>query len=327
MSNNNPYILPLNNINISKAAKMLQNGELVAFPTETVYGLGARADDANAVAKIYQYKGRPPNNPLIVHVSDFEMAKRYGIFNDMATKIASSFFPASLTLVVQSRAGAVAENARAGGETVALRCPNHSGARALIKEAGLGIAAPSANISGKISPTNAQHVLHEFAGRELLILDGGSCEIGLESTVIDCSNDKINILRHGAVTKEMLIKYLGEDLFVDEALKSGGEGSIATLKSPGQLESHYAPNAAVYLNVTAPTNSQVYLGFGEYGMNAELNLSKSGDLYEAAHNLYAHLRKADEIACENNLSIAIAPIPNIGIGVAINDRLSRAATD
>jgi L-threonylcarbamoyladenylate synthase len=328
MSNNKSYILPLNNINISLAAKMLQNGELVAFPTETVYGLGAKASDEQAVAQIYQYKGRPASNPLIIHVSDVEMAERYGIFNGVAKCLAKSFFPAALTLVVKVRAGTVAENTLAGGDTVALRCPDHSGALSLIQEVGFGIAAPSANISGRVSPTTAQHVLSEFASQKLLILDGGQCNLGLESTVIDCTSNELRILRAGAITEDMIANHLGKASFVAQSYnKKHLTLTDEIIKSPGMLESHYAPSAKVLLNVTNPDANHFYLGFGDYDCSSALSLSLSdlGDLNEAAHNLYDYLRKADEIAFVNNLYIAVAPIPNVGIGVAINDRLNRAA--
>ena len=328
LSNNAPIIMPSTEENIEIATKMLRFGEIIAFPTETVYGLGAAAHDDDAVQKIYKAKGRPSNNPLIIHVDSLTMAQLYGVFNKRTIALAEAFFPAPLTLVVPVIKGAVAEGALAGGDTVAIRCPAHPVARALITAAGFGIAAPSANISGQISPTNAHHVASEFQHLSLVILDGGACEIGLESTVLDCTSDEFRILRHGAITEcELHPLPWGE---------GRGEGidlhNLNIFKSPGQLASHYAPKSRLRLNVLSPNAKELFLGFGDYfclDNPANLNLSESGDLMEAAHNLYDYLRRLDEIAQNNSTisGISCAPIPNHGIGIAINDRLTRAAFD
>jgi L-threonylcarbamoyladenylate synthase len=368
LSNNTPIILPSTEENIEIATKMLRFGEIIAFPTETVYGLGAAAHDDDAVQKIYKAKGRPSNNPLIIHVDSLAMAQRYGVFNQRSIALAEAFFPAPLTLVVPAIKGAVAKCALAGGDTVAIRCPAHPVARALITAAGFGIAAPSANISGQISPTNAQHVASEFQHLPLVILDGGACEIGLESTVLDCTSDEFRILRHGAITEADLDcsplagfnhKVVEQQVnakrepwgesnhnitphasasgkaFASAALPQGeseAQHQKLVLKSPGQLASHYAPKSKLRLNVLFPNADELFLGFGDYfclDNPANLNLSESGDLTEAAHNLYDYLRRLDEIAQNNSTisGISCAPIPNHGIGIAINDRLTRAAFD
>ncbi len=343
LSNNKPIIHSANRDNILIAAKMLQSGaqigggEIVAFPTETVYGLGAAAHDELAVQKIYTAKGRPSNNPLIIHVDGLEMAQQYGVFNERALALAKDFFPAPLTLVVPLRKETVASGALAGGDTVAIRCPSHPVALALIKAAGFGIAAPSANISGEISPTTAQHVATEFAHLPLFILDGGACEVGLESTVLDCTGDELRILRHGSIfAMDMNCSPLeGERVSraISEGKPWGADNNFikstlkSSIKSPGQFSSHYAPKSLLHLNVVSPEPYELYLGFGDYHVNTALNLSESGCLIEAAHNLYDYLRRLDEIAQNNaNISnIACAPIPNQGLGIAINDRLARAA--
>jgi L-threonylcarbamoyladenylate synthase len=324
LSNNTPIILPSTGENIEIATKMLQAGEIVAFPTETVYGLGAAAHDDNAVRKIYAAKGRPSNNPLIIHVDSLAMAQRYGVFNDKAIALAEAFFPAPLTLVVPAIKGAVAEGALAGGDTVAIRYPAHPVARALISLAGFGIAAPSANISGRISPTTAHHVASEFAELPLLILDGGACEIGLESTVLDCTSKELRILRHGAITASEL------GLLTMKESKNFDSCNLNIIKSPGQFSAHYAPKSKLRLNVISPNADELFLGFGDcfcFNNSANINLSATGDLMEAAHNLYDYLRRLDEIA-QNNATISAiscAPVPNHGIGIAINDRITRAS--
>ncbi len=343
LSNNYPTIHSSTTDNIMIAAKMLQNGDIIAFPTETVYGLGAAAHDELAVQKIYAAKGRPSNNPLIIHVDSLEMAMQYGVFNKRATALAMQFFPAALTLVVPLIAGKVAKSALAGGQTVAIRCPAHNVARALITSAGFAIAAPSANMSGQISPTTAQHVATEFAKLPLFILEGddaegdnvkgGACEIGLESTVVDCTSPKLRILRHGSITAEQL--GIIDDVASMQISSNMSSTIQSTIRSPGQLASHYAPKSRLRINAVAPNANELYLGFGDYYSTnhpANLNLSKIGDLTGAAHNLYAHLRILDEIAQSyaetSNLiipGIACAPIPFVGVGIAINDRLMRAA--
>jgi L-threonylcarbamoyladenylate synthase len=327
LSNNAPLIVSATIKNIEDAAYMLHKGEVVAFPTETVYGLGGCVDNAQAIANIYAMKGRPAHNPLIVHVTDAAMAARYGIITQSAEKLMQHFFPAPLTVVVPVRAGSVAEAVLAGGESVALRSPMHPVARRLLEVVGEGIAAPSANRSGRISPTCAAHVASEFAGHPLTIVDGGECAIGLESTVVDCRGERLRILRHGAVTQEEIAAVVGDAL---EENLNVGEGGI--LLSPGQLASHYAPHCAVRLNAAYIDAGEVALNFGNSGLHSDiatLNLSKDARLEEAAHHLYDYLRLLDKKVADipEARGIAVAAIPNKGVGVAINDRLQRAAAE
>lgn len=294
---------------ISRAAELLKKGELVALPTETVYGLGGNALSDMAVAKIFETKGRPSFNPLIIHVASLEEAMRYATFSDAATAIAKKFWPGPLTLVLPRKRGcAISLLASAGLDTLAIRVPAHPVAQALLQESGLPIAAPSANRSGRLSPTHAEHVREEL-GNDIFILDGGACEFGIESTVLDMNGDTPAILRPGAIIAERLPSSLGREQ---------GEGK---LKSPGQLESHYAPNKPLRLNATEAWAGEVLLAFGAHA-TAETNLSPTGNLREAAANLFSMLRKLDASAAT---SIAVMPIPNAGLGVAINDRLTRAA--
>ncbi len=305
-------------VEIDAAVARLLQGELVAFPTETVYGLGALAYDAEAVAKIYAAKGRPSNNPLIVHVADKAMAERYGVFNDTAHLLADAFFPAALALVLPAVDGATADAVRAGGQTVALRCPNHPIAQELLRKVGYGIAAPSANRSGKISPTHAEHVREEFVhlGNAMpYILDGGATTLGIESTVVECLEDGARILRQGSVTEAMLAQHV--------RIIDAKEEKSEKLLSPGLLLSHYAPDAKVRLNATHCEAGEGLLAFGADVPDCTeiINLSASGNLEEAASNLYHALRAMDKRV----RNIAVMPIPEEGIGVAINDRLRRAA--
>lgn len=301
-----------NNITKSRAIAILKNGELFGLPTETVYGLGGDATNPNAIAKIFALKNRPQFNPLISHVCDFEMANEYGVFDETARALAIAFWPAPLTIVVSRRDNGVCDLACAGLDTIALRVPRHAMAREIIKEFGKPIAAPSANISGHISPTSARHVLDEF-GQELLIIDGGECEIGLESTVVSAIDSEITILRHGAISAEDIVN------------ATGIKPKIANLhdenspKSPGMSLRHYSPNAPLFMNCDKKNDLEVLIGFGD--TLGDFNLSPNANLIEAAANLYKFLREADS-QCPK--AIKIAPIPNIGIGIAINDRLSRA---
>lgn len=295
---------------IAHAARLLREGRLVAFPTETVYGLGADACNGQAVAGIFAAKGRPRFNPLIVHVMDLAEAERHATFSDMARRLAREFWPGALTLILPRRAGAsLSELVSAGLDTVALRVPAHPVANALLREAGLPIAAPSANLSGKVSATTAAHVADGLKDRLDFILDGGPTPLGLESTVIGFEEDIPVLLRPGAIAREEIEAVVGP-------LAQAGK----TIRSPGQLETHYAPNAALRLNICNPDRDELLLGFGP-SPDATLNLSPAGDLREAAANLFAMLRALDR----QGKSIAVMPIPEAGLGEAINDRLRRAA--
>ncbi len=295
---------------IARAAQLLREGRLVGFPTETVYGLGADATNGRAVASIFAAKGRPRFNPLIVHIAGLADAERHAAFSGMARRLAEKFWPGALTLVLPRRAEArLSDLVSAGLSTVALRMPAHPIAAALLKEAGIPIAAPSANPSGRISPTTARHVA-EGLGREIdFILDGGPASLGLESTVIGFDGGAPVLLRPGAIARGEIEALVGPLAQPDQMIRS-----------PGQLESHYAPNAPLRLNAQEKREGEILLGFGA-SPDATLNLSATGDLKEAAANLFAMLRKLDEKAAR----IAVAPIPETGLGEAINDRLRRAA--
>ncbi len=300
---------------IVEAAGLLQREKLAAFPTETVYGLGGNALSDHAVALIYETKGRPNFNPLIVHVPSLEEAKRYAIFNDEAQQLAKNFWPGALTLVLPRRKDcALSLLVSAGLDTVAVRVPAHPVAQALLKEAGFPIAAPSANKSGRISPTEAAHVRAEF-GDALYIIDGGACEVGIESTVVDVSEGTPVILRPGSITKEQIEKIIGTITL------AGKESSI---KSPGMMDRHYAPSKPLRLDATDIKPGEALLAFGAEIPGAQIvqNLSPAGDLREAAANLFRMLRLLDSSDAK---SIAVMPIPKEGLGVALNDRLGRAA--
>ncbi|MEL7213621.1 MAG: L-threonylcarbamoyladenylate synthase [Pseudomonadota bacterium] len=292
---------------IAKAAALLQDGARVAFPTETVYGLGADATNGQAVARIFAAKNRPSFNPLIVHVPDLAAAEKLVEFPQTARDIAQAFWPGPLTLVLPLKDGAVSDLVTAGLGTLAIRIPAHPLAQELLRAADRPIAAPSANPSGAISPTTADHVAAGLTGRIEAILDGGPCAVGLESTILGFDPEP-TLLRPGGLPQEALEAALGHPISTHLP---------ETPNAPGQLTSHYAPDAKVRLNVTAAEGP--LLGFGP--MEATLNLSPAGDLTEAAANLFAYLRKLDEVAD----TIHVAPIPETGLGRAINDRLRRAA--
>lgn len=292
---------------------MIRAGEPVAVPTETVYGLAADATDSHAVAAIYSAKGRPSFNPLIVHVSDREMAERLATFSPVASLLADRFWPGPLTLVLPARADSgLSPLVMAGLPTVALRLPAHPAMRALIRESGRPLAAPSANRSGAISPTRAEHVLSSLNGKIRMILDEGPTSEGVESTIAAPEEDKIRLLRPGSVTADMLAQATGLPVTI------GAEG--AKIEAPGQLESHYAPSKPVRLNALRAERDEYLIGFGL--MPCHINLSQEADVSEAAANLFAALHIADASAQDR---IAVAPIPMDGIGAAINDRLKRAA--
>lgn len=309
MDNAVKKIAPADALGIARAARILQQGGLAAFPTETVYGLGADATNGHAVAGIFAAKGRPRFNPLIVHVRDLEEAERYAIFSDMARRLAARFWPGALTLVLPRANAALSDLVSAGLPTVALRVPSHPVAQRLLQETALPIAAPSANPSGRVSATLASHVAEALRDKVDLILDAGPTMLGLESTVIGFDDDKAVLLRPGAVAREDIETITGP-------LQKPGP----VLQSPGQMESHYAPAATLRLNALKPERNEVLLGFGP-SPGATLNLSPAGDLKEAAANLFAMLRELDK----NSRRIAVMPIPESGLGEAINDRLRRAA--
>ncbi|MCZ8313935.1 L-threonylcarbamoyladenylate synthase [Phreatobacter sp.] len=302
---------------IAAAAGILRAGGLVAFPTETVYGLGADATDGRAVATIYAAKGRPSFNPLIAHVATVEAALALGTFDAEAEALARAFWPGPLTLVVPMAPSAgISDLARAGLDTVGLRVPSHPVAQALLRAAGRPIAAPSANRSGHVSPTTADHVLADLAGRIDAVVDGGPTEVGVESTIVACLGGPPALLRPGGVPREAIEKVIGRPL-----VASTGEATIA----PGMLASHYAPQSGLRLDVTAPAPGEALLAFGRDVPVADgpvLNLSPSGDLAEAAAHLFGHLRALDAAAA---CGIAVMPIPGAGLGEAIRDRLARAA--
>ena len=309
---------------IKRAAQELRAGRLVAFPTETVYGLGADATNGQAVARIFEAKGRPRFNPLIVHLPDGVAAERIASFTEKANRLAEAFWPGPLTLVLSRRPkSGISDLVTAGLDTIAIRVPRHPIAHALLAAAGVPVAAPSANVSGHVSPTTAQHVAEDLGGKVSVILDGGPTDHGLESTVVDVTSDRVVMLRPGAVTREQIEAVLGEPaLRMDELGVSKDRP-----RSPGQLASHYAPRAKVRLNATDLRPGEVLLAFGPPlpGSNGRCeNLSPTSDLVEAAANLFAALRRLDATGAE---TIAVMPIPETGLGEAINDRLRRAAAD
>lgn len=299
---------------LRKAVAVLRTGGLVAFPTETVYGLGADAENDKAVASIYAAKGRPSFNPLIVHLPDADAVERYCVMTHDAERLASAFWPGAITLVLPLREDAgISKLVTAGLQTLAVRVPDHSVGQALLKAFGGPIAAPSANPSGRISPTKASHVIARLSGRIDAIVDGGSCPVGVESTIVDCSGDVPVILRAGGIPAEALAACIGMSLAEPE------DPSVPV--SPGQLASHYAPKGAVRLNARHADAHETWLGFG--AVDAPLNLSATGDLQEAAANLFEMLHRLDAMGATH---IAVSPIPNHGLGRAINDRLKRAAS-
>ena len=301
---------------IGRAAALLRTGRLVAFPTETVYGLGGDATNERAVAEIFAAKGRPRFNPLIVHVPGLEEAETLVVFNPPARRAAARFWPGPLSLVLPRRGDSrLSLLASAGLDTVAIRAPAHPVAQALLCETGRPIAAPSANRSGRVSPTEAAHVAEELGEDVVLIFDGGPTQVGLESTVLDLSGEVPALLRPGSVTLEQLTELLGPIV----APRSG------RARSPGMLASHYAPSLPVRLAATEARPGEALLAFGPNappGFAEVLWLSRSGDLAEAAANLFAMLRRLDR-PCFTG--IAVMPIPEHGLGHAINDRLRRAA--
>lgn len=299
---------------IAEAADLLRAGALVAIPTETVYGLAADARNDRAVAAIYAAKNRPAFNPLIVHLPDLAAVARLAVLTPEAERLAAAFWPGPLTLVLPLRPDAgLSPIVTAGLDTVAIRLPAHPVARALLAQAGIPVAAPSANPSGRVSPTRAEHVLAGLSGRIAAVLDGGPCAVGVESTILALDGPPA-LLRPGGVAVEAIEAALGAPLLMP--------GDPSTPKAPGQLASHYAPEARVRLNATQAREGEVLVGFGPIA--GHLTLSASGDLLEAAANLFHFLREADALAGPGG-AIAFAPVPETGLGRAINDRLRRAA--
>lgn len=296
---------------IVRAAELLSDGRLIALPTETVYGLAADARSDAAVARIYQAKGRPSFNPLIVHLADATDAAAHVAWSGDAQRLAEAFWPGPLTLVLPLRAGhGLSPLVTAGLNTVALRVPAHPLAREVLRAFGGPVAAPSANPSGRISPTHAAHVLAGLSGRIDAVIDGGPCDVGLESTIVGLAGPP-TLLRPGGIPREALETALGRPL---------SDPTDGQITAPGQMTSHYAPGARVRLNATQAQPGEVLLGFGP--MACDLNLSESGDLVQAASTLFAHLHTLDRPGITG---IAVAPIPDTGLGAAINDRLRRAA--
>ena len=318
-------IVPANAEHLEDAGALIRAGRLVAFPTETVYGLGGDATNGEAVARIYEAKGRPRFNPLIVHIESVAQAEDFAIFSPLAKSLAERFWPGPLTLVLPRRpACRLSELVTAGLDTVALRCPGHPVARRLIAAAGRPIAAPSANVSGHVSPTSAGHVAADLNDRVAMILNGGDTQLGLESTVIRIDHSpngepRIVLLRPGSITTHDIMLATGLDV-----VRAMDAASAPT--SPGQLASHYAPRARVRINVALAEPGEALLAFGAnvpLHDGPTLNLSETGDLVEAAARLFAALRELDATGAE---AIAVMPIPGEGLGEAINDRLTRAAS-
>jgi L-threonylcarbamoyladenylate synthase len=310
-------IVPATAENIAAAAQEIRDGRLVAFPTETVYGLGADATNDQAVAKVFAAKARPKFNPLIVHVADAATARGAVQFNAAADKLAAAFWPGALTLVLPRRDKRISLLVSAGLDTVAVRVPDHPVAKALLAAARCPIAAPSANRSGRVSPTAAGHVVFSLpgpdAGGPTMVLDGGPCRVGVESTVVDLSGAKPVLLRPGGVTAEAIEKVVGP---------LGAPAAGDARKSPGLQERHYAPGLPLRLDAAQTRPGEAMIGFGPAAPDDAMNLSRAGDLEEAAANLFAMLRTVDGPPFTG---IAVMPVPDIGLGRAINDRLQRAA--
>lgn len=305
------------NETFKQAANLLRQGELVSFPTETVYGLGADAENNIAVAKIFSAKNRPNFNPLIVHLADVNLASKYVQMNELSKKLAKAFWPGPFTMVLPLNEGSnLSDLITAGLDTVAIRVPENNTAHSLLNQFNGPIAAPSANKSGHISPTTAYHVDGEFGPELSMIIDGGPCEKGIESTIVEVKDDQVILLRPGNVTEDDIKKITGMNV------NAHVENAKAP-NAPGQLKSHYAPETSMRLNVTSPESREGYLAFGPAPVGENiLNLSPTGDLTEAAANLFSMMRELDQLKLS---AIAVAPIAETGLGRAINDRLKRAA--
>jgi L-threonylcarbamoyladenylate synthase len=314
-----PRVLKADLAAIEAAAACLSQGGLVAFPTETVYGLGADARHGEAIARLYAAKGRPAFNPLIAHVASADAARALAAFDADAAKLAAAFWPGPLTLVLPKKPDCpVAALALAGLDTIALRVPAHATARAMLKAFGGPVVAPSANRSGHVSPTSAAHVLADLRGRIDLILDDGPCAVGVESTIVACLGEP-TLLRPGGLPRGKIERVLGRRL----AMPVTGEDDEAPI-APGMLASHYAPKAKLRLDAQGPRDGEALLAFGPTPTytGTMFNLSPDGNLIEAATNLFSHLRALD---ASGATSIAVMPVPHEGLGEAINDRLAHAA--
>jgi L-threonylcarbamoyladenylate synthase len=319
-------ILPAGSAAAAEAARVLAAGGLVAFPTETVYGLGADATNGQAVARLYEAKGRPAFNPLISHVTDLVAAQALARFEADAERLAAALWPGPLTLVLPKAAACpVAELATAGLDSIAVRVPDHAVARTILTTFGKPVVAPSANRSGHVSPTTAEHVAADLSGRIDLIIDGGATPVGVESTIVACLGEP-TLLRPGGVPRAAIERALGKTLASAPALPPDDEAPLA----PGMLASHYAPRTPIRLHAGRLEPGEALLAFGaslpEGAAHSKktLNLSDRGDLLEAAANLFSHLRALDAAGAR---AIAVMPVPNEGLGEAINDRLARAAAD
>jgi L-threonylcarbamoyladenylate synthase len=319
-------ILPAGAATAAEAARVLAAGGLIAFPTETVYGLGADATNGQAVARLYEAKGRPAFNPLIAHVTDLGAAQTLARFDTDAERLAAALWPGPLTLVLPRAAGcSVTELATAGLDSIAVRMPDHAVARAILTNFGKPVVAPSANRSGHVSPTTAAHAAADLSGRIDLIIDGGATPVGVESTIVACLGEP-TLLRPGGVPRAAIERALGKKLADAQALPAGDEALLA----PGMLASHYAPHTRIRLQAGRVEPGEALLAFGvllpEGAAHSKrtLNLSARGDLIEAAANLFSHLRALDAAGAR---AIAVMPVPNEGLGEAINDRLARAAAD
>lgn len=319
MSGTRPAILKADAAGMAEAVRIWRAGGLVAFPTETVYGLGADACNGAAVAAIYAAKGRPAFNPLIIHVADLATARRFARFSPGAEALAEAFWPGPLSLVLPvNQESGLSSLVTAGLTSVAVRVPAHPLARELLGMFGGAIAAPSANPSGRVSPTTPAHVLAGLGGRIDAVIDGGASDVGVESTIVQPDADPPALLRPGGLPAEVIEALLGQPLAQTE--------NPDHPTSPGQLASHYAPKLPLRLDVTTPLDTEIWLGFGLASKAADLTLSAIGDLHEAAANLFSRLHEIDARAIAlGRTAIAVAPIPDKGLGVAINDRLRRAA--
>ena len=301
--------------NILKAARLIQSGDVVAFPTETVYGLGASAYDAKAIAKIFDIKNRPTFNPLISHIADIDFLSEYAQVDERVLALAKKFWPGPMTFILNRKDDNPAlDLACAGLKKISVRMPNHPVALKLIQASGVPIVAPSANKSQTIGPTTAQHVQKSLGDAVPMILDAGPCKVGVESTILDMTHPQIVVLRAGGLAAETIEEFLGEKV-------TFSDGNPNKPSSPGQLLKHYAPCYETRINVKEPETDEFYIGFGK--MTCDLNLSPTADLQEAAANLFSMMHLAE--TQKSKKKIAIAPIPDRGLGRAINDRIKRAS--
>ena len=308
-------ITPANSQNILKAAQLIQSGQVVAFPTETVYGLGANAYDSRAIAKIFAVKNRPTFNPLISHIADIDFLTEYAQTDERILNLAKKFWPGPLTFILNRKDNNPAlDLACAGLDKIAVRMPNHATALELIKASQCPIVAPSANKSQSISPTTAQHVYKSLGDLVPMILDAGPCSVGVESTILDMTHKQVVVLRAGGLSAETVEDFLGEKVLFSD-------GNPNKPSSPGQLLKHYAPKYSTRINVLNPKADEFFIGFGP--MECDLNLSPSADLQEAAANLFLMMHQAENQNTKKK--IAISPIPDVHLGRAINDRIKRAS--